>query len=295
MNGLPPELEEHLKSCITTVCRAWAITLKDGVQHGFTDHDRDLAFDGITFKADTGLTATALAQSTGLSVDNAEAVGALSDAAVSEADIDAGRFDGAEVRAWLVNWADVAQRWLQFRGAIGEIRQSSGAFTAELRGLTDVLNQPFGRVYQKPCSAVLGDGQCRFDLSTQGFSAEIPVESVVEGRILLWADLPGFAPDWFTRGRMDVLSGVAAGLWASIKRDDATGTGRRLELWEPLRAALVPGDTVRLTAGCDKRFRTCCEKFANVLNFRGFPDIPGEDWMVAVPKSSGVNSGGSRR
>ena len=73
-------------------------------------------------------------QSTGLSVDNTEALGALSDAAIREADIEAGRYDGAEVRAWLVNWADVSARQLQFRGSIGELRRAGGAFEAELRG-----------------------------------------------------------------------------------------------------------------------------------------------------------------
>ena len=118
MHVMDPALEAHLAGGITTLCRAWAITRTDGVSYGFTDHDGPLSFDGFTFKAETGLSPLALQQSTGLSVDNSEAIGALSDAALREDDIEAGRFDGAEVQAWLVNWSDVAQRWLQFRGSI---------------------------------------------------------------------------------------------------------------------------------------------------------------------------------
>ena len=70
---------------------------------------------------------------------------------------------------------------------------------------------------------------------------------------------------------------------------------RLVELWEPLRAPIEPGDQVRLIAGCDKRFDTCRLKFNNLMNFQGFPDIPGEDWVMAVPKSTGANTGGSRR
>ena len=66
-------------------------------------------------------------------------------------------------------------------------------------------------------------------------------------------------------------------------------------LWEPLRAAIAPGDMVRLEAGCDKRMETCRLKFNNLLNYQGFPDIPGEDWVMSVPRSSGINTGGSRR
>ena len=145
MAGIDAALQAHLDTGATTLARAWLITRADGVRYGFTDHDRDLSFDGITFRADTGLSAAALAQSTGLSVDNTEALGALSDASVREDEIEAGRFDGADVRAWVVNWADPDVRWLQFRGTIGEIRRSGGAFQAELRGLTEALNRPCGR------------------------------------------------------------------------------------------------------------------------------------------------------
>lgn len=295
MGGPSEAMQAHLASGVTTLCRCWAILRKDGERFGFTDHDCMLEFDGFTFKADSGLTAAALEQSTGLSVDNSEALGALSDAAVREEDIEAGRFDGAEVLSWLVNWTEPEQRWLQFRGSIGELRRGGGAFQAELRGLTDALNQPLGRVFQKPCTAVLGDGACRFDLDQPGYRAEIAVEQVDEGRVFRWADLSGFEPGWFQRGRLDVTSGAAAGLWALIKSDKVTAAGREIELWEPIRAVLRPGDGLRLTAGCDKRMETCRLKFNNLLNFQGFPDLPREDWVMASPKRTGANSGGSLR
>lgn len=288
-------LQAHLEGGLTTVAHAWAITRKDGVVLGFTDHDRDLSFDGISFRADTGLSALALSQSTGLSVDNTEALGALSDLSIREDEIEQGRFDEAQVQAWLVNWTDVSQRWLQFRGTIGELRRADGGFQAELRGLTEMLNQPLGRVYQTPCTAVLGDSSCRFDLSTVGFSVEMPIETVSQSRVFRWEGFDGFEPGWFARGRMEILSGTATGLWGMVKQDRFEGTTRVIELWEPVRSSLIAGDMVRLIAGCDKRSATCRAKFSNLINFQGFPDVPGEDWMMAVPKSTGTNTGGSRR
>ncbi len=295
MSGDKQALLDHLATGLTTVCRAWAIARTDGMAFGFTDHDRDLSFDGITFRADTGLSAAALTQSTGLSVDNTEALGALSDAAVREDDIEAGRFDDAEVRSWLVNWVDPDQRLLQFRGTIGEIRRDGVAFHAELRGLTAALNRPSGRVYQKPCTAVLGDAQCRFDTSREAFSASVDVVDVKDGRVFTWSDFPAFEPGWFTRGRFEVVGGAAAGLTGVVKRDSFDADDRIIELWSPIRSAIAAGDPVRITAGCDKRFSTCLAKFDNLLNFQGFPDIPGDDWTMAVPKSGGANGGGSRR
>lgn len=296
MAVLDSDFEAHLASGLTTICRCWAITRRDGTVHGFTDHDCELSFDGMTFKADTGLSAMALQQSTGLSVDNTEAVGVLSDVSVRNEDIEAGRFDGAEVLAWLVDWANVASRWLQFRGSIGELRRTGGAFQAELRGLTEVLNRPLGRVFQKPCTAVLGDAACRFDMNSVGYTETRAVEIERGEQFFEWADFAGFEAGWFARGRMMVLDGAASGLLGSIKKDQLLpGGGRRIELWHPLRANIEPGDMIRLEAGCDKRFDTCKLKFANLINYQGFPDIPGEDWVMAVPKQSGVNSGGSLR
>ena len=289
-----PELLDHMAGGSTTLCRAWAVTRRDGVELGFTDHDRDLSFADIVFKADTGLTAKALQQSTGLSVDNSEAMGALSDAAISEADILAGRYDGAEVRSWLVNWANVGDRMLVFRGALGEITRAGGAFHAELRGLAEKLNQVQGRVYHRHCAAVLGDGACKVDLSSPGFAADLVVERIEDRATLIFADLDTFADRWFERGRLLVQSGAAIGLSAAIKADRILPDGRRrVELWQRLGADLAPGDQIRLEAGCDKRSTTCRQKFNNFMNFRGFPHIPGEDWMTSYPTSASVNDGGS--
>lgn len=112
--GVSERFQAHLDSGHTTLARCWQLVRSDGEILGFTDHDRDLAFAGTVFKADTGLTAQALEQSTGLAVDNSEALGALSAAAISEGDIAAGRFDGARVTAWLVNWAESRIAWCCF-------------------------------------------------------------------------------------------------------------------------------------------------------------------------------------
>jgi uncharacterized phage protein (TIGR02218 family) len=288
-------LAAHLGSGVSTACRTWALTRRDGVVMGFTDHDRALHFEGIAFRPETGLSARAVAASTGLAVNNTEALGALSDSAISEADIEAGRYDGAGVRAWIVNWQDVTQRVTIFAGTIGDIRRAGGAFEAELRGLTDALNVPLGRVFQKSCSAVLGDRDCTFDLDTPGYVSEREAEEVAENRVFRFADMAGFAEDWFRHGVLKVQSGAARGLQGMIKRDRMDGVARVIELWHPLGATVAPGDALRIEAGCDKRRETCQFKFNNILNFQGFPDIPGDDWVITDPTKSPRLDGGSRR
>ncbi len=295
MQQTAESLWAHTRRGVTTLARCWGLTRQDGTQYGFTDHDLDLSFEDWIFTAGTGLSARALLQTTGLSVDNSSAQGALSDAALQEADILAGRFDGADLSCWLVNWQNTEERWLQFHGSIGELHRAGGAFEAELRGLTEALNQPLGRIYQKPCTAVLGDGTCRFDLSTPGYAFEGVLEEVTQDGAYQWQGLEGYEQGWFTGGRLTVQSGEAAGLWGSIKRDQQEAGARRITLWEQLQGGLRAGDQLRLEPGCDKSMQSCRLKFNNLLNYQGFPDIPGEDWVMAVAKSSSRATGGSRR
>jgi uncharacterized phage protein (TIGR02218 family) len=289
-------LHAHLSTGLTTVARCWEVRRRDGRRYGFTDHDLDLTFDDLVFRADTGMSAAALQQGTGLAVDNSEAIGALTAASVTDADIAAGRCDGAAVTAWRVNWADVTARKVLFRGSLGEITRTGGAFAAELRGLTETLNRPVGRVFQHPCSAVLGDSDCGVDLDAPGMRAEATVSEVTETGGLVVSGASGFDAGWFQRGRLNVLEGDAAGLWAVIKRDVLFEDGaRQVDLWEPMRVALAAGNRVQLVVGCDKRFGTCREKFDNLLNYRGFPDIPQEEWIMVHPTMTSKRDGGSLR
>lgn len=264
-----------------TIARAWAVTRRDGLVLGFTDHDRMLAFGGITFRPDTGLSAAAVVQGAGLSVDNTEASGALSDDAITEIDIMAGRWDAAEVRLWEVDWANTANRVLVFRGHLGEVSRSGRSFRAELRGLSEPLNRTQGRVYHPRCSAQLGDGQCRFDLGAEGYSAQGVVRAHEEGERLTLGGIANHEAGWFERGRLVVLSGAAAGLEGLVKSDLAGPGGREIALWAALGIAPAVGDRVKLVAGCDKRAATCRLKFLNYANFRGFPHLPPEDWLIA--------------
>ena len=286
-------LLEALKSGATTTCQAWSILRADGVNLGFTDHDQDITFDGIIFKADTGMTARVLQQTNGLSANNSEAIGALSDSAISEIDISAGRFDDAEVRNWLVDWTNVEARIEQFRGTIGEISRSNGEFRAELRGLTEKLERVRSRFYQKSCGAILGDVHCRIDLNLTAYSAEVELNSRDSSGRYSFNGLSSYQYGWFERGQIRVVSGPAAGLIGLIKYDKQIGDVRQIELWMALPISPTAGDLIRVEAGCDKAAQTCKSKFANFLNFRGFPHLPGEDWLASYPVSTQAHNGES--
>jgi len=293
MRTLPPGLAAHLERGVTTLCRCWALTRRDGQSFGFTDHDRDLAFAGTVFAARTGLEAAEATAELGFAVGGGEVSGALVSAGLTEDDLAAGLYDDARLETWLVNWADPEERLLLDVASIGEIRRADGAFVAEARGPMHRLDQERGRLYRATCGADLGDGCCRVDLDQPAFSASAAV-TATDGALALSSDgLQAFAAGFFTGGKLAWTSGANAGLAAEIKahwREDAT---TRLELWQRAARTIAVGDGFRVTAGCDKRFSTCREKFGNVLNFRGFPHMPGNDFVVrlALQGEAGMDGG----
>ncbi|GAA0643650.1 DUF2163 domain-containing protein [Brevundimonas lenta] len=46
---------------------------------------------------------------------------------------------------------------------------------------------------------------------------------------------------------------------------------------------------------CDRRWETCVGTFGNGARFRGFPDVPGDDFLTAAPVEGGRNDGRRRR
>jgi uncharacterized phage protein (TIGR02218 family) len=284
MKLLPPALQSHLDTGTTTLAWCWRLTRNDGTRLGFTDHDRALVFDGTVFEAATGFTASEIRDALGLSVDNLEVSSALKSDSLGEDDLAAGLYDDAAVEIWRVNWADTDQRVLMRAGSLGEVRRSGAAFAAEVRGLAHYLQQPKGRLYQSGCDADLGDARCGIDLDDPAFRGTGTVLAASAARLITASGLAAFAAGWFTRGLVTFTSGVNAGRSQEVKRHTLAGATATIELWQPMALAVAPSDTFAVAAGCDKRFATCQAKFANAVNFRGFPHMPGNDYVLAVAK-----------
>ena len=281
MKALPEGLQAHLDSGATRLCWCWRLSRRDGVTFGFTDHDRDLTFDGTTFEATAGFSASEIKDSVGLSVDNLEVESAITSNRLSEADLAAGLYDDARVEIFRVNWSAPEQRVLMRAGSLGEVSRSGTVFRAEVRGLAHYLQQPNGRLFQYQCDADLGDARCGVDLASDAYRGIGNVLEVLSPRGLRIEGGATFADGWCSRGLLRFVSGDNAGRAFEIRvhrlRDEAVD----IELWqEPARPVAV-GDEVELTAGCDKQLATCRDKFANVTNFRGFPHMPGNDFVTS--------------
>jgi uncharacterized phage protein (TIGR02218 family) len=289
MRNVPAGLAAHLTSGATTLCNCWRIARRDGIVLGFTDHDENLIFDGTLFRAGTGFEGTEIESRFGLAATGSELHGALSDESISENDLLCGKYDAARVELFLVDWSNVENRLLQRTGDIGEIRREGAAFAVEIRGLAHQLDQERGRIFAGSCDADLGDTRCKIDLDDSAFRGSGTVASVQGAALFSVSGLDEFEDDWFTRGKLLWSMGANAGLAVEIKAHRNEDGVITLSLWQTPPNAIAEGDTFSVTAGCDKRFETCREKFANTLNFRGFPHLPGNDFVVsyAVPGEPG--------
>ena len=279
MKAVSPQFQAHLDAEATTLCHCWMVTRRDDTVLGFTDHDAMLTFDGVDFEPQSGFTASEAEQSEGLGVDQFDIAGALDSERLADEDIENGLYDGAGVRIFAVNWQNPDDRVELRRARIGTITRTGGAFRAELTSAAAKLDRPRGRIFARHCDAELGDGRCRRDISGGPFTRAGAVTSlhpdgVAAGGI---SDLPS---GWFSGGKAVWADGTGAERSARIDDHVTTSSGPRLRLkaGDPVPPVSI---AVTLTAGCDKSFAACRDKFANQDNFRGFPHLPGNDAAYA--------------
>lgn len=272
--SLETPLGSRLTDELTTLAICWRIVRRDGVALGFTTHDRPLTIAGLMHDSAPGMAPSAVVRSDGAEVDTMDVAGALTASAITATDLSAGCYDGAAVRLFMVDWqAPDAGALTLAEGVIGAVAIGSGAdagFSATLRGATAALAATVVESYSPECRADLGDRRCRIALRGRQRRGRVLTAA---GERLRIAGLAAAAGD-YADGLVRVLTGPLAGSDRRILAAD----GDTLILDEAL--AVVEGSLVELTEGCDKRFATCAGRFANALNFRGEPHVPGGDVLT---------------
>lgn len=261
-----------LEAELTHLALCWRLVRRDGVALGFTSHDAPLLIDGLLHLARPGMTPSAVVLGDGLAADDMEVAGALSAGALTADDLLAGRWDGARVLLFLVDWRQPgAARHVLASGTLGDVSVGEGAdagFTAELIGPGAALMATAVESCSPECRAELGDARCR--ISLRGRERIVALTDVAADRVRV----AGLSAADHVQGQLLVLDGPAAGLERRLIADD----GDWLLLDEPL--ALAAGDRVLIREGCDKRFATCHDRFGNAVNFRGEPHVPGADLLT---------------
>jgi len=300
-NDVPATLQTHLETRTTTLCWCWRIARRDGVIMGFTNHDRDLSFsepigqDPVTFEASTGFLGTEIESQLGMNVDNMDVFGALDSANITEADIEAGRYDNADVEIHLVNWSDVSERVIMQRGNLGNVKRGQVMFEAELRGISHQLQESRGRLYNYRCDALLGDSRCAKVITGGTYTGTGTVTTTNGTSSMIASGLASYTTGWFSGGKLTFTSGLNDTIAREVKFHSLSNAIVEIYMWEPFPFTIAAADTFDIVAGCDKLFATCKSKFTNEPNFRGFPHVPGNSTLMyyAVAGDPNLDGGGN--
>lgn len=287
MKSISAGLATHLAGEVTTLATCWRVTQIHGgsptLQLGFTDHDKDLVISGVTYKSIVGFNASDVATNSSLAVDNLDVLGVLSSPSITEDDLRAGLWDYAEIRIFLVNWANLSHGSYKMRfGHLGEVTVKRDSFSAELRGLMQELSTSIGQITSPACRTQLGDIECGVNLTgSPGYTVTGAI-TAVGNEITLFDSSRFEAAGYFTHGKITFTSGLNRYLSMEVKDFSSGSPIGTIILHLPMPYAVGIGDTYSMHAGCDKIITTCIAKFNNVVNFRGEPYLPGIDKIVQV-------------
>jgi uncharacterized phage protein (TIGR02218 family) len=256
---------------LDTVATFWRIYRRDGTALGFTSHDRDLSFGGMTHWAAPGMIPAAIRLTADLANDSAEVQGALSHASIRAADLAAGLFDEAAIAIGAVDWVSLEHHTL-YTGQIGRIEDDAAQFVAELRSAKSLLEQDLVPRTSPTCRAAFCGPGC--GLSAVRFTAFHPLAGIdLEANRVRLAGIDGEA---HIDGRLRFMGGAQTGVTFGI----VDAEDEWLMLDRPLVEGTPLGTRAELREGCDHTIATCSGRFGNAANFRGEPFLPGNDLLA---------------
>jgi uncharacterized phage protein (TIGR02218 family) len=257
---------------LTTLAFCWRLARRDGIMLGFTSHDRDLFIGGLLYRATPGMVPSAIERSVSLEPDSVDLSGVLTSDAITASDLIAGRWDGAALKLFAVDWTNPEAEALHLvRGTLGAVEIKGEAFSVELNGPTSILDAPVVEETSPECRADLGDKRCGVDMAGRSL-----MTALGGANDIVLSVATGLIPGDYAQGRLRWLDGANAGLDGLILANDASS----ITLADPPPLPPSPGDRMEIRQGCDRRFTTCASRFANALNFRGEPHLPGNDLLT---------------
>ncbi|APG63812.1 hypothetical protein LPB140_11065 [Sphingorhabdus lutea] len=273
--------DENLSSAppLTSFCYIWQILRHDGIMLAFTSHDRNVAINGIDYHASSGLIPTSIDAALGLENNGPDVDGILSNNAITDADIRAGKWDYAQIKLAIADWdkKTIIDDEMSIYH-MGAIRHDGHHFTAELEGISAALLYPIIPKTSPTCRARLGDAKCGINLNKYRCRAHI---EKIEGERIFITPAVQLTPHYLAHGSIKFLSGRSCGHKSAIWDNDVNS----VKIVDMPYASAQVGDMILLTQGCPKSISACGDRFENAQNFRGEPFLPGNDLLTRYPNA----------
>jgi uncharacterized phage protein (TIGR02218 family) len=204
MKTVSAGMTTHLAASSTTLAFCFQVERSDGAVFGGTEHSLPLSIDisdgngSVTYQPAVGFSRTALEFTNDFQPNNLTLSGAFESVGITKADLRAGRYQGAIVKVFLVNWAALADGIVPFGAYLpGEVAVATG-FEVQLRGVIDRYSNDIVEEIVGPCGLELGETvQCRVKLDPAAWSAAASVAARL-------------ANDARTAGAIDTVKPLAA-------------------------------------------------------------------------------------
>ncbi len=249
---------------ITTIATCWEIILKNNKSLCFTDHDVDLNIDGKVYRAKSSFSPSALSVQKTLSADHFELQGIISEQSFTTEQLLQGILDEAQIIYFKVNYLAPRTQYFLRKGVFGEITIEKNTFTVEVRSQLQLLENKLGELYSPFCRANFCDTRC--SLKEEDFSHTSHIDIVYTNQEFSCNSLPSI-DEIFTNGYI-ILPEYSAQRYNIKSYQNNVVTLNQTPLFD-----IKLGDTVVVIEGCNKQYETCCDRFKNIINFRGEPFI----------------------
>lgn len=310
--SVPSGLLTHIAANGTSLCNLINVTDALGATLALTDHTENITVSSVTYVSRPGVQVSVLKTQGNMEIDNYEITGFFITGVVTLADVLKGRFTGARVRRYIVNYDSPSSGVLQIGdGNISRVEVRDNQFTCQVLGKMWRLSQPVGRLTTKHCDVIdFGGDRCFFDLNTThyttgtAFKQNLTVSGVTNAITFnvsgASTSAPAQASPWFEGGKVLWLTGNNAGYTQHIAAQVSSG-GLQFVLRTQPGADIQVGDTLTATAGCDRTTADCRYKAqnssqpnGNMVNFRGQPGLIGEDMFLTASKIKAIDDAGGR-
>lgn len=269
----------RLDDDVTALCRLWTLDPVALPIMYFTDCDKDLVYLGNTYVSSKAFTASAIENSIGGSRTNLEVSVILDDAKIVRRQVERGFYDNAVATIVLAFYDDLSLGIMPvFEGTVQNVSipfESQAIFT--MLGSTGKMQHPLTEEYSPTCRADFGDARCTVNLESH--AENFTIDAVGNGINFTASEVAAHANGYYKFGTVVWATGDNTGVALEVVTSRDTG---RVTLFLAPPYPMAPGDTGRLYRGCAKTV-AACTAYANLVNYRGEPYVPGSAFAAAPP------------
>jgi len=279
MKTISDDFKNSLKNNTINLIRCWKITLLDGAILGFTTNNCDIIYDNLKYFSFSSDNIKNLESNIDIKEDFFKIQNVISTDIITNNDILSGKYNNAKVEVFLLNNFDLTQgKIVLLNGKIYDIEYKDNIFIAKVIGLKENLNVEIGEMYGPLCRANFCDKKCKLNRNNFTFTGSI--SEVISNSEFKTSDTTFLSKPnaYFENGVITFTSGNNKNQKMEVKQFSNGDFVLSIEM----PYIIMVGDSFSVISGCDKSFKSCCNKFSNAINFRGEPHLPGIDILLKV-------------